>query len=158
MSSVEVLQNIILPIAGAVGGISGVITFVLAKKQRDAQVRLLDIQGNEVATVTPAKLQQLIMESAEKALSFQNELIDDLRNKLNSEIGSREETIKDLKKDLAKYQEENARLMEDNQRLDQKVTRQDEEIVRLNQRIKEQDQEIQKLKDQIKEMMERKDG
>ncbi len=158
MSFNEILLSIILPVVGAVGGISTLLIFMLSKNQREAQVRLLDNQGNEVATLTPAKLQQLMMESAEKVFAAQNALIDDLRSRLDSEIGSREETIKELKTKLSNYENENAQLREDNKKLNRKIADQNQEISRLNKRIGEQDEEIQKLKEQFAEVMERRDG
>jgi regulator of replication initiation timing len=151
MTVYEVLETIILPIIGAVGGISAVIVFALSKNQRDAQIRLLDSQGNEIQALTPAKLQQMIMESAEKVLAAQSELIEDLREhvkrsdmdisqlktQLELEIGSREEIIKELKLKLARYQEENALLREDNKKLNEKIAKQQAEINELKIKIAE---------------------
>ena len=162
---IETWEAVVLPGLGALGGITALIVFLLSWRQRKAERERICAEAERAAAeaeqmiqLTPARLQQMITDSAEKLLATQGTLIESLQARLvqsessydgrilrleariaalEQELCDREDNIVALEERLAQYQAENQRYRIENQKLKTKIDQQQKRITELETQIDE---------------------
>jgi chromosome segregation ATPase len=172
MTFLEVFQAIVLPAAGAVGGLTALIIFLLSKPKRQAETKKASAEGDQVIMLTAAKLHQMTTEAAAQALEAQRALIDNLQEEVSNlraqvvdqacKLGERDAHVMQLKQKVDRFEYELDVREENIENLKKKLQEYQEENKRykaenvdLRSLVEAQEKRIKELEDELDEIKQR---
>jgi chromosome segregation ATPase len=143
----EIFQSYILPAAGAVGGLTALIIFVLSGPKRRAETDKTLAERDQVIQMTAGGLHKLTTDAAAQALEAQRSLIDNLQEEIRLVREQGQEDIVSVRSQAADLK---CKLEE----RDSKITMLEQKVTRLEKELGAREENIENLKMKLQEYQE----